>query len=256
MMTSPQLSRDQVPVPLGEAPRLVRALIYGDFGSGKSTLVAKIIEALGIKALAITADSCWPAMLKVPGADIERLSYKSYGGSSEETKTNAYGQLLEVAKKLGDGSRYQAIDLDPVSSMIDIGRRHYTRVKKFADQRDKDVSSWTHFNLVKDKFTDTIEVLTATQCHVFYVCHARFPSEEEKSKARGVVRPSPPEQTFVEIAKECNLIAYCFKENRGEKRKVQTEGTLKEVAKSQIPTVPEGIFPQEELPGLIQEWVK
>lgn len=242
--------------PLEEESKLVRALIYGDFGQGKTTVAGNIVKAIGGEALTVTADSCWSVLYGIPDLQVSRIPYKSRDTADPKGKMRGttFGLIWDIAKRYGDGSEYTTLLLDPVSTMVDISLRHYVNLKKFNDQRDPDVASWTHYGLVRNKLADLVAPLQNTKLNILYIAHLREPSEEEKAKGKIQARPSLPEATYKELAKECNLVGWCFKEKKGDKYLFQTEGTTREAAKSQIPTIAQTTYEQTEIPDLIRKW--
>lgn len=239
-----------MPTPLAEEQRLLRALLYGPLGLGKTSLAGKVFKAIGGRTLTVTADSAWSVLLGIEDLDIERLQYKSGGEGT------TFAQLDAVVKEYGDGTYFQNLLLDPVSSMIDSGRRHWTKMKKFKDQKDPLVSGWTHYNLVKDTFADIIDPLSASALNIIYITHDQDPSEADEDKGRLSKKPNLPWQTYNKLGQDCNLMGYCFKKEQGQKFLIQTEGTARIAAKSQIPGVPQGTFPQDDLPQMIADWMR
>jgi hypothetical protein len=239
-----------MPKPMEEQPKLLRACLYGDFGQGKTTLAGKLVEVLGGKTLHLTTDSAWTVLLGNPALQgkLDRVQYKSYGTGT------TFGHLQDIALAYGDAEFYQNLIWDTTGQSIEIAVRHWTKVKKFSDQRDPEVASWTHYGLVRNKLADALTILKATQLNIIYIFHERSPSEEEIKKGKIMVRPSSPEKAYMEVAQECNLVARCFKERRGEEYLVQTEGTTTEAGKSQIPTIPQTTFKPDDLPKLLKQW--
>lgn len=237
--------------PLKETQRLIRACFYGPLGQGKTTMTGMICKALGGRTLDVTADSAWATLTnpEFEGLEIDRIPFKSGG------KDTTWEQLKQIFDSYGDGATYQNLMLDPFSTMSDIGRLHWTRTVPLADQRHPMISSWSHYNIVKDTFTESIvPLLNESKLNVFFICHDRLPSEDEKAKAKGQIRPNLPSETFNRLGQECNLLGYCSKP-QPTKYLINTAGSKQYAAKSQIPTVPQREFDQSELPQMLVDWV-
>lgn len=252
MTESNELS-NQMPEPrqATELPKLLRALLYGDFGLGKTELAGKLVEVLQGRTLHLTTESTWTTILKNEAlvGKLDVVPYKSYG------KGTTFGHIHDIVSAWGDGQTYQNLIWDTTGTSIEVAIRHWVKMKQFSDQRDRMVASWTHYGLVRNTLADVIDLLKTTKLNIIYIFHLRTPSEEEQSKGRVLVRASAPEAAYKEVAKECNLVARCFKKRVGGDYLVQTEGTITEAAKSQIPTIPQSTFLQNDLPEMLKKWV-
>lgn len=244
------------PKTLSEQRRLFRSLFYGDFGQGKTTQSGQIAKVIPGNALYVTTDSNWTVLSNIPELEykVARLRYQSYG-DWRDGQLRLYGMLHDIVDKYKDGKEYSTLVLDTVSFMVDITRIHLTKKKKFKDQRTPDASSWTHYNLIKDQLVELVIDFTNTNLNIIYIAHEREPTETERESGNFKLRPDLPESTFKTLARECNLIGYCFKDRNGGDYKFQTEGTSRITAKSQIPTVKQTIYKADQIAPLIQEWI-
>lgn len=235
--------------PLTEAQRLARVCLYGPLGQGKTSMTGRICRALGGRSLWVTADSAWSVLTGIEGLDADRVAFVSHG------KDTTWGMIDQIFDTYGDGETYRNLTLDPFSTMNDLGRLHWTRTTPMSDQRHKMISSWSHYNIVVDTFTESIiPKMNASNLNVFFICHDRIPSDEEVKKAKGQIRPNLPGATFNKLGQECNLLGYCSKPSPT-KYTVNFAGSRQYAAKSQIPTVPQREFDQDELPQMIADWV-
>lgn len=239
--------------PLTETQRLLRACIYGPLGSGKTTLIGKICRAIGGRTLDVTSDSAWTVLTDVDGLEIDRIAFKS---SLAKGKNTSWGMIEEIFDTYGDAQIYQNLMLDPFSTMNDLGRLHWTRAVEMNDQRHRMISSWSHFNVVVDTFTESIiPRMNDSKLNVFFVCHDREPPDKEKDAGKGQMRPNLPAATFNKLGQECNLLGYCSKPSPT-KYLINTAGSRQVAAKSQIPTVPQRELDQNDLPNMLVEWIK
>jgi hypothetical protein len=231
--------------PVSGRRKLLRALFYGDFGSGKSTLSLNCVEERGIW---ITTDSAWVVADKYPelAQKMERYDY------------TGFSQLQAIALAHKEGIEpYGAFDTliwDTASTGIKRTLREMVKKNKFNDQRHAEVESWTHFNLVKAKLTETLEILSNSDLNIIYTMHQQQPVEDDVKKQRSGLRGNAPGASFDIIAQEVQLIGWLHKERAGAKRVIQLEGTTRETAKSQISTIPEKTYLQDEIPNLIRKW--
>lgn len=234
-----------------DSARLFRGCLYGDFGSGKTSLAMKIVQALdAFPALIITTDSAWTVLQKHP----------EYEGLIDRRPYEGYTQMRVIAKAHYEGlepyAKYKSIVWDTVSTGVTNTIDRLVIGKKYSDQRDPDVASWTHYNLASSKLREVIEVLNQSNLHVIYNAHVRDPSEDDRKKKRFAIRPDMPWSCFSVVAREVGMIGWLYKEKSGSERLIQLEGTLTETAKSQIPGIEEKTYKQNDIPQLIQNWRK
>lgn len=225
--------------------RKLRALFYGDFGAGKTTLAAQLVEN---KGCLITTDSNWVVILKYPeiAAKITRYAFEGFT------------QLQAIAKAHAEGIEpwctYDTLIWDTASRGIERFVGKLVDRKKFNDQRDPDVQSWTHYNLTLRRLSETVDILSKTDLNIIYTTHLREPTEQDRNRKRFAIRPNAPEKSFELLGQEVSLIGWVYKENKGGKRLVSFEGTNLQTGKSQISTIDERTYVIDEIPDLIRKW--
>ena len=241
---------EQVSVALED--KLLRAMLYGDFGSGKTTLAGQIIKALDCKFMIFNTDSSWVVLQKDP--EVAKLI--------DRRALTGFKQLKVFARAHSEGiepfCNYGVILIDTLSTGVYNLLRDYVSLKKYTDQRDPDVESWTHYNLVRAKTRELIQQLNQSGLHVIYTAHHTEPSEAEKKdriiKSYGI-RPGIPEKTFNVIAQEVQMMGWLHKDEGQRDRLIQLAGTLRVVAKCQIPGIDEKTYKVTQIPELIKKWV-
>jgi phage nucleotide-binding protein len=220
--------------------RLLRALLYADTGIGKTSLAVKLVEHKGI---AITNDSAWSVIEAYP--DVAPLW--------DRVPFQGFSQVRSIAEAHMEGIEpwclYDTLLWDPCSASVNKMLRMVSKAK------GRETEEWPDYRLVESYLSETIDVLNSSQLNVIYTAHLRFPSEADaKNKGLYAVRPSMPEASYNAIAREVQLIGYMFREDVGESRKIQFQPTKRVTAKTQIPTIPEGIYNAKDIPGLIRKW--
>lgn len=226
--------------------RLLRALFYGDFGSGKTTTALHCIEKKGIW---ITTDSAWVVIDKYPELKDKVIRFPFTGFSQIRSFCEAKDEGIEP------WASADTLIWDTATGSIESTINYFLNtLPVFNDQRHKDVPSWTHYGIVQRKLRDTVDVLSKSQYNVIYLGHIREPNEQDREKKRFAIRANAPEASYNIIAREVQLVGWLYKENRGDKRKIQFEGTLREQAKSQLSTIKEGTYDLDQIPELIKKW--
>lgn len=233
-------------VSLAEEPRRLRAYLYGDYGAGKTTLAAKLVEN---KGCLITTDSNWYVILKYPEIAEKIVRYPFEGFSQLQAIAQAHTEGVEP------WSTYDTLIWDTAPRGIERVVLNILAIKNnFNDQRDKELQSWTHYGLAKNKLNPTVEALNKCGMNIIYTAHVREPSDNDTKKKKFNIRPNGPEACFDLLAQEVSLLGFMYKENKGGKRLISFEGTLQQSGKSQISTIDERTYPVDDIPELVQKW--
>lgn len=238
------------PANLWEEQRLVRALFYGDFGIGKTTLAAQIAKVIGGKVCLITTDSAWTVLHKDPelSADITRYKFDSF--HQIKLMIQAHMEGIEP------WASYKTFIWDTFSTSVDRVLRHLVKVKPFAKQQvDPTLEGYPHYRMAANGLKDIVDLFNQSDLHVIYLGHVKFPGESDVQKKQFAIRPNSPEAAYNVVAQEVQLIGWLFREGREAQRKVQFQGTTQETAKSQISTIPEATYLVNQIPELIQKWI-
>jgi hypothetical protein len=238
--------------------RLLRALFYGDFGAGKTTLASQIAYVLGSETsntALLTTDSNWTVIQNFPDVakTIDRYDY--------EGLKQIQAMILAREQGIEPYCSYKTLIWDTASTGVDYSLRIIndatTGMFDTKHQIHPLVEGRPHYRILERGLRDTINILSKSTLNVIYTSHYREPSQndkEDKVKKQFAISPNIPESSFKVIAGEVQLIGWVHKENKGSKRLVQFEGTLNETAKSQIPTISEKTYPATEIPELIKKW--
>lgn len=226
--------------------RLLRALFYGDFGSGKSTTALRCIEEKGIW---ITTDSAWVVIDKYPDLQ-ERVTRFAFTG---------FSQIRSFCEAKDEGiepwASADTLIWDTVTGSIESTINYFLNtLPMFNDQRHAEVPSWTHYGLVQRKLRETVDALSRSNYNVIYLGHTREPNEQDNLKKKFAIRANAPEASYNIIAREVQLLGWLFKEGNGNKKKIQFEGTTRQSAKSQLSTINETTYDLNQIPELIKKW--
>jgi AAA domain len=225
--------------------RLLRALFYGDFGSGKSTLALHLVEN---KAIWITTDSAWVVIYKYPELMARVTRFPFEGFSQIRSIVQAHKEGIEP------WCTYDTLIWDTFTTSIETSLRNLVASKQYNDQRDPEVESWTHYNIVSKKLRETVDTLSKSNLNIIYTGHIRDPNDQDKQKKRFAIRANAPEASYNIVAREVSLIGWLYKDDRGSKKRIQFEGTLREQAKSQISTIQETVYNLDQIPELVRQW--
>lgn len=243
---------DSLPKPeriVDERP-LLRALLFGEPGAGKTTLAGHLVEK---KGLIVTADSNYVVLNKYPDVKnkIERQPFKGFR------------QMREIANAHAEGikpwSDLDTLIWDPVSIAVQNTLRSMTADDNYRfknQEMHREIPVRPHYMIARNKLADTVQVLNKSKLNIIYVTHVQQPSAEEKEKdINFAIRSNLPYSCYLVIAAEVQLIGYVNKEAPGKPRLVQLEGTKTISAKSQVPTLPEEeIYTIEDIINGVRLW--
>lgn len=245
-----ELNKMQEPLSVAEMPRKYKILIYGEPGSGKTELAGHLMNLDSGPSCLVSTDSAWITLLKNEEV-AKKVTRYPYEG---------FSQLRAIAQAAIEGiepyCNYETLVWDTVSTAIDLTVAKLVVGKKLGDQRDPDIASWSHYGLAANALRPTIEALNKAPFNVIYVAHVRTPSDDDRKKLIFAIRPNTPEACFKQLSQEVQMIGWLNKEKAGGKRVLQVEGTNTVTGKSQVFTIPEGTYPVEDIPGLIDQWKK
>lgn len=206
---------------------------------GKTSLACRLVENRG---LTLTADSNWVVIDRYP--DISpKWERRPYGG---------FSQIEAIVEAHEEGIKpwcdFDTILWDPCSQAVNIEQRRAAKVF------GREVEEWPDYRITANRLSDIIQLLNKSSFNVILTAHLRFPNDKDAEKGLYAVRPNMPEACYNIVAREVQLIGYMFRDDVGEKRKIQFQPTKRVTAKSQIPTIPEGVYNAEDVPALVRKW--
>jgi hypothetical protein len=232
---------------VADAPRKLRALFYGDPGTGKTSLAGELVES---KGAIFTTDSAWVVLLNKPevAAKIDRWAFEGF--SQLRAFVEAHNEGIEPY------ASYDTLIWDTYAKGVDNMLRNLVDGKKYPkEQSDPEVEAWPHYRRAERALIDTIKVLNASDLNVIYTAHVRDPKDKDRQNKRFAIRPNGPEACYNAVAQEVQLIGWLYHDDKNNPEpKIQIQGTLQETAKSQISTVLPGTYRVSEIPPLIQKW--
>lgn len=254
------LDKSLMPTSMATELKLFRAMLYGDFGQGKTTLAIEIIRRLGGRALLITTDSAWTVIQKEEFWDIrpqiDRLPYEGF---------SQIAAILDLREEgVEPYASYRNLVWDTVSTGVDGTMRKLVdglvgpKYAKIREQQSHElVEGWPHYRITERALVDIVTRLRNTDLNIIYTAHVRDPSEADVKKGRMAIRPNMPQASYNVVAREVALIAWLHVEleKNGAKYLAQTLGTKTETGKSQIPTIPQAIMESKMIPELVAKWV-
>lgn len=247
----------QMPKPLFDPPTYLKAIIYGDFGKGKTVTSS----SLG-KTLVIAGDPGWVAIKNHPDIWKNVTVLPFVGFRQLETLSIAlFWQYNEWAE-------YDTVVIDPlalvqenyVDDLLRAGKYNkdtrpqfqVTDEKAAADLVIKELPGLDDFHAAKNVLRSPCRDLMAAPLNVIFIAHEREPTREEEKRGIRTVRPDVTEALYKVISRDVHLIGRASTE--GKQRVIDFQGTNMQAGKSRIALLNDRKIIAEDFPKAIKRW--
>lgn len=242
--TLKQLQEMIGPAPVATQKRISRFLLYGDPGIGKSTLAAMIASMIGDRTIMVTTDPNWVAINKFPeiSKNVDQTNFDSY----------AQVRLLLEAREMGVAPycEYDTMIWDTVSTSVDKMVRLSVKVNDFKDRRDPNIAGRPDYYLAAQGLKDTLEMINESDLNVIYTAHVKDYENET------ALRANMPGASYEALAQGVQAIGFVHRKKEDDPVQVLFQGTNRNQAKSQIPTLDQKLYVANEVPELVRKWVR
>jgi len=245
------------PIPLNEQKTYLKALLYGDWGVGKTTLAC----SSGKPTLLITSGD---------GGESTLLDYPEYRDLTTVVQSHGLSHIKAIFKAIEEGlpdySSYSVVVIDTISSICDQYLRnlvdHYqvNKDRHTAKPRKSgeilEAEGMGDYKFLANHVRDLAPVSIAAPVDVIWLSHEREPSFMEKDKGQYLTRPKMPEKAADAIAEVCHLVGLYEKKRKGTKveRTLKFEGSDRLAAKSRIKALENKTIPVEDFWKTVEEW--
>lgn len=230
------------------------ALIYGGYGTGKTTLIAGIAQALKGKGRILYLDSSQgaaaldnhPKLKK----DVDLLRV------TDPRELMVIAQAIKSRKKLGDYdfSNYTVVLMDEVDSWFEVILHSYVReATGTLPTQDLPEIEGKHYAAPTQAMLNVINTLhSAEGLHLIMVAH----DQERGKEPRVMISPSLPPKLMKGINEKVHLVARleAVISKDGYVRELQVNPSKQIVAKTRIGGLPVKV-PFNQLPKIVKSWV-
>lgn len=247
-------------IPSGTMPYANHCL-YGEFGSGKTVLAAKLIRRRG---LFIVTDDNWVVLKDWPEL-FDKIELVDYNGPSH---LKAIGLAVQEGQP-----KYKEFDLlciDTVSqggdNYIDFVLENYTPSSaKFRDKMTLNNKGLPYDNTIETPgqsdyhnlslaMRPAIDELANAPIDVVFNCHLRLPGPMA-TEADNKQRPALTNAVYLALGRRVQTMAYMERTGRTEEPKISFKSTGARIAKSQIRALDGHEFnSSDEVVKIIQDW--
>ena len=156
-------------------PHYIKAMIYGQVGSGKTTL-------------ALSAPK--PVLLDFDGG-VHRINFDHIGDNVYQVKN--WDEALSVIQ--GDLSEYETIVVDTIGKMMDY-------IIELADQ--KRIGGWKKWEFINDEFKKFVRLAHSSNKHVILVAQRDTRSDGDET----IFIPALREKNYTAVTSDLDIIGY------------------------------------------------
>lgn len=247
------------PAQVGERRAYINALIYGDWGTGKTSLAC----SSGRNTLIISSGDGGESVLRNNNQDSSKVSIVQCQGLSHiKAIFNA------VIEQHPDYKSYEVLVIDTISSICDQYLRNlvdnYTIAKDRTTAKPKTVgqvmetSGQGDYKFLTSHMQDLCPVSTEVPADVIWLSHEREPSWADQEKGNFLTRPKIPEKSADAIAEVCTVVGNIEKKKQGKetRRTLNFNGSDRLAAKSRIASLEGQTINVDEFWNAVENWRK
>lgn len=245
------------PVALSEQATYFKALIYGDWGVGKTVLAC----SSGKNTLLITSGDAGESSLNDYPELRDRVHVVRSMGLSH---IKAIFKAIEEQHE--DYRDYDVVVIDTISSMCDqflknmvdnytVNKdRHTAKPKK--NGASLEAEGMGDYKFLAAHMRDLVPVSSTAPVDVIWLSHEREPSFTDEAKGVYLTRPKMPEKAADAVAEGVHVVGLLEKTKKGSKvtRTLKFEGSNRLAAKSRIKALDDTTIPVEEFWTKVEQW--
>lgn len=216
----------------------INALIYGDWGVGKTSLACS---------------SRRPTLIISSGDGGESVLRNASDGNSNDVSivqcqglSHIKAILCAITEQLEDYKHYEVVVVDTISSVCDQYLNNL--VKNYNVSKDRttakpktsgsvmETSGQGDYKFLTSHMQDLAPVAGSTPVDIIWISHEREPSWADIEKGNFLTRPKLPEKSADALAEVCDLVGNLEKKKVGKdtKRTLNFNGTDRLAAKSRV----------------------
>lgn len=247
------------PTPLSEQRTHLKALVYGDWGVGKTVLAC----SSGKRTLLITSGD---------GGESSLNDYPELKSRVRIVRSMGLSHIKAIFKAIEeehpDYKEYEVVVIDTISSVCDQFLRNMVDNFTIANDRNiakprsrgdsLEVEGMADYKFLAQHMRDLAPVSSAAHVDVVWLSHEREPSFTDEAKGNYLTRPKMPEKAADAIAESVHLVGNLEKTRKGRtvERTLNFEGSNRLAAKSRIKELEDKKIPVEKFWDIVEEWRK
>lgn len=245
------------PKPLSEQEKYVKALIYGDWGTGKTVLAC----SSGKRTLLITSGD---------GGESALYDYPDFRDNVVSVRGQGISHVKAIFKAIEEGHEdyrsYAVVVIDTVSSLCDqylknmvdnytVNKDRHTAKPK-GTGKSLEAEGMGDYKFLAAHMRDLAPVSIAAPVDVIWLSHEREPSFTDEAKGNYLTRPKMPEKAADAVAECCHVVGCLEKNRKGSTvtRTIKFEGSNRLAAKSRIKSLDDKTIDVAKFWPLVEEW--
>lgn len=246
------------PEPLSQQKPFLKALIYGDWGVGKTTVAC----TSGRRTLLISSGD---------GGEFSLHDYPEYRDSISILQCQGLSHIKAVFQAISEGiegwNTYEVVAIDTISSIADqflknlVDNYQVNNDRILAKPRkpgapQMEAEGMGDYRFLTAHVRDLAPVSARAPVDVIWIAHEREPSFMDEAKGSFLTRPKLPEKAADAIAENCHLVGLMQKTRVGKeiKRTITFMGSDRTAAKSRIKSLNDMTIQADEFWKNVEEW--
>lgn len=240
----------------------INALIYGDWGTGKTTLAC----SSGRNTLIISSGDGGESVLRnstLSDRNSESVSIVQCQGLSHIKAI--FNAVIEQHK---DYKHYEVLVVDTISSLCDqylrnlVDNYNVSKDRSTAKPKGSGVTleapGMGDYKFLTSHMQDLAPVSSAVPADIVWLSHEREPSFTDEAKGIYLTRPKMPEKASDALAEVCDVVGLLEKKKQGRevKRTLRFDGSDRVAAKSRIASLEGQTINVDEFWNIVEMWRK
>lgn len=249
-----------VPQQVSDKRPYINALLYGDWGVGKTSLAC----SSGRPTLIISSGDGGESVLRNNNLNSENSVsiVQCQGLSHIKAILNA---LIEQHQ---DYKHYEVVVVDTISSICDqylrnlVDNYNVSKDRSTAKPKGSGVTleapGMGDYKFLTSHMQDLAPVSSAVPADVIWLSHEREPSFTDEAKGIYLTRPKMPEKASDALAEVCDVVGLLEKKKQGRetKRTLRFDGSDRVAAKSRIASLEGQTINVDEFWNAVESWRK
>ena len=245
------------PVPLSTQAGYLKALIYGDWGTGKTRLAC----SSGRHTLIISSGD---------GGESTLRDLPEYRDRCEIVRSQGISHIKAIFKAISMEHplyvKYEVVVVDLINAICDqylknmVDNYNVNKDRHIAKPKGAGASleaeGMGDYKFLAAHMRDLVPMSVAAPVDVIWLSSEREPTFTDEAKGIYLTRPKMPEKASDAISEHCHLVGLLEKKKQGTKvtRTLNFSGSNRLAAKSRIGDLEDKVIPVEEFWPIVDKW--
>lgn len=242
------------PEPIGDKATYINALIYGDWGVGKTTLAL----SSGKRTLFVSSGDGGESVIRnLPASVRDQVTFVQCQGFS-----HLKAIFTAISERMDAYVKYEMVVVDNISALCDqflanlVANYTVNKDRHTAKPKGTGISleaeGMGDYKFLASHMRSLAPVSSRSPVDVVWLAHEREPSFTDEAKGIYLTRPKMPEKASDALAEVCDLVGLL--EKKKGKRTLNFNGSDRLAAKSRISELDGKVISVDEFWPLVEKW--